>query len=524
MKRLLTIVLMLVLTACAPQSRASIQSMIDAASAGDTVTIRAGTYDENLSITKALILEADGDVTLRGMITIRANGVTVRGMTIIYLYGSGIYINSGSTGVIENNKFLYNGAPGVQLSNNTSGWTIRNNYFHRNNTSAAYINGTNHLVENNEVTHIIQHHPCVQATSGADADGFVYFGSGHVFKNNYIHDMPDGGIGYDVTACNVEELADLSNDYDNDSHTDCFQTYGAGSSYPVGHDILFEGNVCELSFSSDWTGGFGQKAWQGSNAYNITIRNNLVIADFISLFSPDCKNIVFDHNTFIGSGSNNYGVKYIDCGSNAGSVKNNIFYGILGDSNGHLEIVNSSVDAGYNCVYPARRPPDPGDVWGVDPRLDSNYHLLPGSPCIGAAEDGSDIGAFQYGGQTPPTITPIPPTRTPTKTPTKTSTPVPPTITPTLTPTITLVPTYTPTSTPIPPPACVRVVWDKGLNLRPGATMYNAASGYLSYGMEFVPLQIFTNNEGVFAQFGRDWWVAMSLNSNPNNVYAVPCP
>jgi len=81
-----------------------------------------------------------------------------------------------------------------------------------------------------------------------------------------------------------------------------------------------------------------------------------------------------------------------------------------------------------------------------------------------------------------------------------------------------------PTSTPIPPPACVRVVWDKGLNLRPGATMYNAASGYLSYGMEFVPLQIFTNNEGVFAQFGRDWWVAMSLNSNPNNVYAVPCP
>ena len=114
-----------------------------------------------------------------------------------------------------------------------------------------------------------------------------------------------------------------------------------------------------------------------------------------------------------------------------------------------------------------------------------------------------------------PTFTVIPPTVT-----------MSATSTPTLTPTSTSVPTYTPTITPTvtpKPDLCVRVVWDKGLNLRPGATMYNIAQGYMSQGMEFEPLSTVENSEGSFAEFGRGWFVAMNLNSNPDNIYAEAC-
>jgi len=105
-----------------------------------------------------------------------------------------------------------------------------------------------------------------------------------------------------------------------------------------------------------------------------------------------------------------------------------------------------------------------------------------------------------------------------TPTPTSTSTSVP-TYTPTATP------TSTATATPTPKPdLCVMVAWDKGLNLRPGATMYNIAQGYMSQGMEFEPLSIVENTEGSFAEFGHGWFVAMKLNTNPNNIYAVECP
>ena len=72
----------------------------------------------------------------------------------------------------------------------------------------------------------------------------------------------------------------------------------------------------------------------------------------------------------------------------------------------------------------------------VDPPS-RDYRLLPGSPCIGSASDGTDMGAFY----TTDTATPTPtPTRTETPTPAATRT-----ITPPPSPTVTSSRTATPT-------------------------------------------------------------------------------
>lgn len=380
-------------------TRKSIQEQIDVASPGSVIQIQSGNYDERIIIGKKITLLAVGDVKIRGFI-IQADEVTIRGFTITNLTDTGILINTGNSGFIEDNQFLYNGLGGLKFSNATDGWTVRNNLFHRNNLYGAEIKGTNHLIEGNEVTHTIQRHPCMPNVNGADADGFRFHGAGHVFRNNFIHDMPDGKQGYDQISCSEDAVANIENDFDEDSHTDCFQTYDGGSSFEAGHDILFDGNICDLPPAKEWV-SWASKAFQGEgNTYNLTFKNNLIIADFLSLFSGGCSNIIFDHNTFVGSNDeNSQGLKFIDCVNTAGIVKNNIFIGQR-TSVGHLLLINSIVEIGHNCVYlPDRypfRPPDPGDVWGVDPRLDSNYHLLPDSPCIGAADDGSDIGAFAF--------------------------------------------------------------------------------------------------------------------------------
>ncbi|TEU13246.1 MAG: hypothetical protein E3J21_19105 [Anaerolineales bacterium] len=65
----------------------SIQDAIDAASDGDTINVAAGTYNENVNITKALTLKAASKPVIDGglagpCVTIAANGVTIDGFEI----------------------------------------------------------------------------------------------------------------------------------------------------------------------------------------------------------------------------------------------------------------------------------------------------------------------------------------------------------------------------------------------------------------------------------------------------------
>jgi len=403
----------------------SIQTAVNNASAGDTILVKPGNYDERVIVSKSNItLLAEGEVTMRGFNIQGSDYLTIKNFIITSLAddSSGIGIHIGRAGWchIENNQFLYNTWGGLVANGDRSNptithdCTIKNNIFRRNGLFAAEIRGQNHLFEGNTITHGVQHHPCNRSSAGAtwlDADAIRFHGGPHVFRQNIIKDMSYGAVGYNSSAsCSVASLANLANDFVTDSHTDCFQTYDGEKI--AGHDILFEGNTCILPSSTEWVDGMAAKAIQASgNSYNLTFINNLIIADFLSLFEEDGGKSPHDlklyHNTFIGSNQTYaQGLRFIKCAGD-NQVKNNIFYG---QENGvtHLYASGSTINVSNNCVYRSgglpKRPADPNDVWGKDPLfIDSakqDYQLQDNSPCI---DQGIDLGVtLDFDGTTRP--------------------------------------------------------------------------------------------------------------------------
>ena len=243
----------------------TIQKAANTLGAGDTVMVMAGDYPQRISITKSgsssapIIYRAQGQVTMKGF-NVGASYVTIDGFEVSstdyvswsYSSSAGIYV-TGNGNVIQNNYIHDATMSGIDVASG-SGNTVINNRLYRNEMVGVEVHGSNNLVEGNEVWGTVQCPPAVTkveggCVSGLDADGMRYFGSGHIFRGNYIHDIPFGG-------------------YNVNPHIDCWQTFGGAS------DILFEQNHCvNLQSQAQDENGTG---WMIENASNITIRNNII--------------------------------------------------------------------------------------------------------------------------------------------------------------------------------------------------------------------------------------------------------
>ncbi len=397
----------------------TIQHAADALAPGDTCIVLPGAYPERVHLARSgtpgapLTFQAQGDVSLRGF-TVFADHVAIRGFTITspdahWQNGWGIFF-AGSHARLEDNALSFNPAGGIIIHDVPgdgalpTGAVIRNNRLARNAMVGIQVSGTNHLVEDNEVSASIQHHPSWSSPpAGADADGMRFFGSGHTFRRNTIRD---------ITYAAPENVS---------PHIDCFQTWGPAE------DILFEQNTCRVltAQSLNETGqGFMIQANAGP-VRNLTIRNNTFEA-FRMVNAFGCDGLTIVHNTFVGRlGANHdwypFGLS-LNRSPNA-IVKNNVFYDACRPE-AYLTTDGASkqgLQAGSNAVYlsDGRQPPgspSPNDLWGLDPRLvdpaGHDLRLRADSPCIDRGEalgvstdrDGvprpqgaaPDIGAFEY--------------------------------------------------------------------------------------------------------------------------------
>jgi len=203
----------------------SIQAAVDNASPGDVITIKPGTYTENIKITK-------GDLTIRSesgnpdntiikaksstvnVLSVQADNVKISGIKAIGASGSsysGIYLYKCNKCIIENNKLTNNGR-GIYIVS-SSGCTISKN-----------------TVMNNGVYGIVLGSASGNTISGNTAtnDGRgIHVGSsdGNTLSGNTV----TSNSAYGMYVCGLSDRNLIYNNYFN--NTNMFIKSGSGNAY-----------------------------------------------------------------------------------------------------------------------------------------------------------------------------------------------------------------------------------------------------------------------------------------------------
>ena len=392
----------------------SIQKAANVAMPGDTVMVLAGSYNERIQITRSgsagapITFLASGTVITQGF-TVKASYITIKGFEITNTPdndtdGRGIYVQ-GNYCDLENNYIHYATRGGILLTDQSSNCIVRNNRLYRNSQNGLEVNGQNHLIAGNEIWGTIQYHPAwINPPSWVDADGIRFFGSGHVFRGNYIHDIS------------------LSDPLNVNPHIDAFQTWDSTTT-PAGSNCTFEQNRIILD-----EGATGFQLEGG--VHNITIRNNIIDA-FRGLdaymntnsLGTTPSDIFILNNLFIGSltyTSSSYPAAAAIYDTVSAIIENNIIFEQSGQSIYIQNGTNITID--YNLIYNSNGTvplgnPQIHDKWGFNPLFVNsaagNYHLQPGSPAIDAGitlqnvtddmdgvtrpqSSSTDIGPYEY--------------------------------------------------------------------------------------------------------------------------------
>jgi hypothetical protein len=409
----------------------TIQKAANTVSAGDICLVLPGFYDERVQITTSgspglpITFEANGSVINHGFRinadNIRVTGFEISNTTNHFIEGIGIWIGGSYCEVIGN--YIHDTARyGIVLNEDTSNCLVKDNIIYHVWMAGISIDGTNHIIEGNDISRTIQDPLQWDPDPGtADADGIRFFGSGHVIRKNYIHDI------------HVTDPEQWNPPYD--PHIDAAQTWGPA------YDIIFEKNIFEIpdypSHPRDMQ--IAMLSETTEPVRDIVFRNNIfrntgvginIHGGGLSVAQPE--NIKVVNNVFFNF--RKQGVVLRDT-INA-TVMNNIFYDVGSHNNAYVNEygfeTNEGAAIGYNNAYmsdgnPPYGTPFPNDLWQIDPKfvdpVNGDYHLQPDSQAMDSgitisevSDDldgisrpqgsGYDIGAYEFQPEdiTPPTI------------------------------------------------------------------------------------------------------------------------
>src|SRR5205085_1204957 len=140
--------------------------------AGETAIVNAGTYNERVQVTKSgssgslITLQAQGTVVMQGF-NLQGSYIKVDGFEIANVPGndlfnrslsSGVYI-SGNSNQVSNNYVHGTNAAGMYLTTGSSENTLSSNRVVSAVECGIYIQGTNHMVVSNDISHTVVTHP-----------------------------------------------------------------------------------------------------------------------------------------------------------------------------------------------------------------------------------------------------------------------------------------------------------------------------------------------------------------------------
>jgi len=201
----------------------SIQAAVNNASSGDTITLKAGTYTENLNITKGNITirsqSGNPDDTIikakstKDVLIVQASNVTIRGIKATGSGSSysGIYLYKCSNCVIENSKVMNNGY-GIRLGS-SSKCTISKNTAINNGVYGIYLGSSSkNTVSGNTATN--------------DSRG-IHVGSSD--DNKLSGNTVTSNSAYGMYVCGLSDRNSIYNNYFN--NTNMTIKNGTGNAY-----------------------------------------------------------------------------------------------------------------------------------------------------------------------------------------------------------------------------------------------------------------------------------------------------
>jgi hypothetical protein len=405
---------------------ATIQHAANIVQPGDTATVLAGTYNERVSVSssgqngKPITFQVPAGVTatMQGF-EVNANFIQIVGFDITNNNQTdetawGIYL-IGSNNTVSGNNIHDLCAEGIYVSGNgnanstgTANNIISHNSFIRDEMAGGQIEGQNNLVAYNTVSGTLQYPPNCYSRDGADADGFRFFGNGHVFRSNTIENIPVPGSQYNPNP-----------------HTDCFQSWGPAT------NMTFDSNWCQWpapgTSSSGGSNHIGMVENFAGTVNNLLFMNNVFVNMYQGLLvdgsggSSNITGLRFYNNTV--DNVTQEGVTLI-ADAPAAQIINNIFcnVGAGGDNYLSVDSTSSNFTAVDNDMWMSNDSM-PGTYGSNATSINENpqfvnlstlnFHLSASSPMIDAGQtlsqvthdyDGVsrpqggayDIGAFEY--------------------------------------------------------------------------------------------------------------------------------
>lgn len=411
----------------------TLQHAADTIAPGELAVVLDGNYeDEYVIIDRSgeadarLSFEAE---TLHGAryrgITIRGDEIDIDGFEIEANLDTltGVFVD-GSSDVTVKNCFVHDcprggiDISGASIDDLADHVEVIGNHMHHNGQWGIHVVGSYVLVEGNEISDSVQHHPKGDepGSSGHDADGMRIFGDHHTIASNYIHGVADPS----------------DPEHNIDPHADCLQTWDRQDfgGRPIMTDSVFEGNHCVIQHPTGK--GIIMEAMYDNPGHDITIRNN--IFEFrdegVDASGGSFANIFIYNNVFKAQlEDDSWGVAvYMNASMANYDVRNNIMVDCHNESR---KILSNDGVVDYNLLWYSdgsavpmmgNTPgPQAHELWDVNPMfvdydggVGGDFHLQPGSPAIDAGADlvevsedydhvprpqglGRDIGAYESG-------------------------------------------------------------------------------------------------------------------------------
>ncbi|WP_241562477.1 discoidin domain-containing protein [Streptomyces hoynatensis] len=280
---------------CTVRTGSDLQEAVDEAAEGDVVCVRPGDHSgTTLRVDKPITVRANGVVTVRNIV-VSGRNATVDGFTVV-----GDSLDDPSTGI------SFSGTGHTIVGNLVNGRNLRYGIACDYDDCADDV-----LISRNTVTGISNFGIYLWHGSGItvewnniydlwteegddDVDGMRVWGTGHLIRNNYIHDL---------NAAKSE----------GEPHADCLQNFQFSGRTVESHDVTVENNYC------------------------VRVSGQCLIMQNEHRPAPDVRDY-----TYRGNVCESFGYQTVELGSiPGGTLENNI---LLGGAEGHVLTFHSTVD------------------------------------------------------------------------------------------------------------------------------------------------------------------------------------